>query len=275
MLKSNYLFLSQWADKLTLMLMGTGCLLVAGYAFVFSKSSGYNAAFSACCAITAFILTAVFTFLCCAVVGIVMNRFSSSKDIIPLPCDEEVESGDGMSKLLEAPVSFTNIGRAAITEKELAEQRKAKITKIFHFLIEHSVAIHLHSTEDAENLYRNILIVAESMAVEHEYLPVRVKNLSREDIYHLGFCIKYYLGHRNEFGATFIYKVFGDEFKQTGIRDDVEYNVVCRKLTSNEASRHYISLPPSYMRRGKRGKATASDEDIENDLQEIKQHLSV
>lgn len=275
MVKPNYLFLSRWADKLTLMLMGTGCLVVARYAYVFYKSNGYNAVFSACYAITTFILMAVFAFLCSAVVGIVMNRLGSSKDIVPLSCDEEMVSGDDTSKLLEAPVSFTNIGHTAITEKELAERRKAKITEVFHSLIEHSVAIHLHSTEDAENLYRNILMVIEGVHVEHNYLPVRVKDLSREDIYHLGFCIKYYLLQRNEFGATFIYKVFGEEFKQTGLRDDVEYNVICRKLSSNEASRHYISLPPSYMRKGKRGKAMASDEDIENDLQEIKQHLSV
>lgn len=58
--------------------------------------------------------------------------------------------------------------------------------------------------KDADALIRNIHRVIEHGTLDVELAVVSNKDLSREDLYHLGYHVKYYLCKDNDFGAGFI-----------------------------------------------------------------------
>lgn len=152
--------------------------------------------------------------------------------------------------------------------RQKRDERKNLTKNFFKRLLERSIALHLSTVADMEMLFSDICKVVDADEVEDVDLgKVNNADLSNEDIFHLGFMLKYYLRKDNDFGASFIYRVFEDEFKKG---DGVEYSVVCSKLASNDAQYHFIDLPPSRLRNGGgRSKSVASDGDLEKDLAQL------
>lgn len=160
-------------------------------------------------------------------------------------------------------LNFDSIDKEAKT-KEV--EYKETLKGFYKFLIENVIASHLASKTDAEKLFSDICKVIDAEDVEGaEFEKVRNKNLCREDIYHIGFMIKYYLKKESAFGANFIYKVFNDTFMSG---DKVELNVVRQKLSSNESTEHIVKLPDSCHSDKDRIKFWAKDEqDVKHDLE--------
>lgn len=260
--QNEFRFLSKWADRLLLLLPYIGCLLIAGYGYVFMNEKGLHPIISMVCSICATAIAATFYYLCTAVTGIAIN--------VVYPGFRDMEIMEEHASEYK-PISLDEIKKTAEQIQKKKQVHQALLKEIFHTIIEKYVAVHLHSPQEADKLFENIVQVIDNGSIQKNLVPVKNKDLSREDIFHLGFHLKYYLKKNNDFGASFIYNVFREELKGNATRDSVEYNVVCRKLASKEAATHYIPLPPSYAVEKKRGKNFAVDEDFEKDLMEYKQ----
>lgn len=217
-----------------------------------------------------FVISIGIVIICCSVTGIsfdVASRLFRKRGKDSLPIEEGgapviVNAQEDNAKSVKQEPSFTFSN--SDTKRKL-EEHKALAKNLFKRILERSVATHLASDADIEMLYSNICKVIDADGVEDVELgKVRNIDLSNEDIFHLGFMLKYYLRKDNDFGATFIYRVFEDDFKKG---DGVEYSVVCSKLASNDAFTHFIELPPSRLRDGGRSKSIANHGDMEKDFQ--------
>ena len=152
------------------------------------------------------------------------------------------------------------------TQRQL--EFKNRLKELFKYIIERA-SPKLDTKEDAVNLFNSICIYIDEETIDTgKIVEIGKGALSNEDIYHIGFILKYYLKKENDFGATFIYKVFTRSFKK---EPTVEYEIVKSKLASNEKSSHIIELPPSCFRENSNKKTKAEDGDLEKDLQRIKE----
>lgn len=247
------------------------CIVFGIIGGVWSSQHGHQPLLAFAIGCLCFVISIGLVLVCCSLTGIsfdVVEKFlkkkekgeSSSKeenadkrvDTIPQPADIVKHTIDLASSLKYA--SSKN------------EERNSKLKQLFKCIIENNVATHLSANTEAEKLFSNICLVIDNGDLESVQLEkVKNRDLTNEDIFHLGFALKYYLRKDNDFGATFIYKVFEDDFKKD---DGVEYNVVCSKLAANEAQSHFIELPPSRRREGNsRSKSIADNDDIDKDLQ--------
>lgn len=213
-----------------------------------------------------FIISLGIVLICCSAVGL-------SFDIIAKFWKIKKPADDGHNNDKPLPKEAATVQPTLdLASSNSVQQRKIKhkdeLKTFFRCLIETVIAEHLDNDDEAHILFQNFCNVIDNGDVNEANLQsVKNNNLSNEDLFHLGFILKYYLKKDNDFGATFIYKVFADEFRKG---DGVEYNVVRSKLTSNEAQSHFIVLPPSRLRDdGGRSKSVASDGDFEADLKAL------
>lgn len=167
------------------------------------------------------------------------------------------------TRIFRSEFSFIPI-HAEIDDR--SKKRKQQLIELFCVLIQKFVASHLSSNEDAHILLLDIKKVIENDTIDIDLVPVSNRNLSREDIYHLGYHVKYYLCKDNNFGANFIYRVFHQEFQNHAGKESVRCSSICRKLAVQEGTKYYVELPVSANRKGVRRKATAQADDIERDL---------
>ena len=150
-----------------------------------------------------------------------------------------------------------------------ARRQKAELKELFTNIVSLYIANHLSSMKDADALIRNIRRVIEHETLDVELDLVSNKDLSREDLYHLGYHVKYYLSKDNDFGAGFIYKVFNHDFDGSNGKESILPTTIRHKLAVD--GRHtIIPLPVSATRTGARRKAIALPSDIANDLQYYK-----
>lgn len=248
------------------------CIVFGIIGGVWSSQHGYQPMLAFATGCLCFVVSIGFVLVCCSLTGIsfdVVKIFLKKGKVVDSSNIEE-STGKGIDTIPQ-PASTTiehTIDHASsdryVSEKN--KKRNDKLKQLFKCIIEKSVAKHLSADTEAEKLFSNICLVIDNREIEDVPLE-KVKNhdLSNEDLFHLGFALKYYLRKDNDFGATFIYKVFEDDFKKD---DGVEYSVVCSKLAANEAQSHFIELPPSRRREGNsRSKSIADKDDIEKDLQ--------
>ena len=120
--------------------------------------------------------------------------------------------------------------------------------KFYYTYVEKYVRKHLPD-EDAQIVLEDIYLAIDNRALDlivdgHKTrLPYEVKatskfnSLNTEDIYHIGFVVKFFLKKSNVFGATFIKEVFPSQLR------DVEFSTVTTKLTSSESKNPSIPIP--------------------------------
>lgn len=130
-----------------------------------------------------------------------------------------------------------------------AQQEETNLYKqLYYAFIEKHVKGYMPA-EDAQTLLDNIYHAIDHRSLnlvteDHKIrLPYEVKTtsnftyLNTEDIYHIGFVVKFFLKKRNEYGAAFIKEVFPHQLK------DVEFSTVATKLTSSESKTPHIPIP--------------------------------
>lgn len=252
---------SRWftIDNLILALMTVGCALVSTYAtthYLQEKSMPLPLAVS--CGVVVFLLCAS---LCVALYLVAEIPYQWAVKLLRRWRINLAEPPKN-----ELPLTMPNNGKS--TDEEINRMKKENLKRLFGLFVAKVVAPHLHAEADAHTLYNNMVQVMEADEVGDTLPAVAVKDLSREDIYHIGFFVKYYLRKRNEFGAEFIYRVFGKEFQKTGTRESVERYVLQQKLSANEASSHLIDFPPSALRPEdkSRMKQLCVESDVEQDI---------
>lgn len=128
------------------------------------------------------------------------------------------------------------------------QEETMKYKKFYYTYVEKYVRKYL-SDEDAQIVLEDIYLAIDNRALDlivdgHKTrLPYEVKatskfnSLNTEDIYHIGFVVKFFLKKSNVFGATFIKEVFPYQLR------DVEFSTVTTKLTSSESKNPSIPIP--------------------------------
>jgi len=247
------------------------CLVFGIMGGVWSSSQGHHPllAFGIGCLL--FLISIGVVIIFCNIVGIsfdiIAKRLKKGGNSFSSLNKEETPTSIAATPQTECnatPQELDLVPAYAINQQKSIE-RKNKLKEFFKLFIEKKVSMHLSTKGDAAKLYSNICNVIDNGEIEGSQLEeVKNSNLSNEDIFHLGFMLKFYLKKDNEFGASFIYKVFAEEFKKG---DGVDYGVICVKLASNRAYTHFIELPPSRLREEGRSKSVAGDGDLEKDFE--------
>ena len=128
------------------------------------------------------------------------------------------------------------------------QEETMKYKKFYYTYVEKYVRKYL-SDEDAQIVLEDIYLAIDNRALDlivdgHKTrLSYEVKatskfsSLNTEDIYHIGFVVKFFLKKSNVFGATFIKEVFPNQLRE------VEFSTVTTKLTSSESKNPSIPIP--------------------------------
>lgn len=131
---------------------------------------------------------------------------------------------------------------------KVQQEETAMYKKLYYAFIDRHVKGYM-SEEDAQTLLDNIYRAIDNRSINlimegHKIrLPYEVKptsnftSLNTEDIYHIGFVVKFFLKKRNDYGAAFIKEAFPHQLK------DVEFSTVATKLTSSESKNLSIPIP--------------------------------
>ena len=150
------------------------------------------------------------------------------------------------NKVKEEPPTLTPFDPNAKNQAQEEETKKYK--KLFHSFVEKHVKGNIPDA-DAMILLDDIYLAVDNRTLELDTteqvprLPYQVKATSKfsslvtEDIYHIGFVVKFFLKKRNEYGAAFIKEVFPYQLK------DVEFSTVATKLASSESKNLSIQIP--------------------------------
>ena len=129
-----------------------------------------------------------------------------------------------------------------------AQQEETAMYKKLYTYVEKYVRKNL-PVEDAQIVLEDIYLTIDNRALDlivdgrKTRLPFEVKatskfsSLNTEDIYHIGFVVKFFLKKSNVFGATFIKEVFPNQLRE------VEFSTVTTKLTSSESKNPSIPIP--------------------------------
>jgi hypothetical protein len=130
-----------------------------------------------------------------------------------------------------------------------ANQKETMMYKKFYYTYVEKYVRKYLSDENAQIVLEDIYLAIDNRALDlivdgHKTrLPFEVKatskfnSLNTEDIYHIGFVVKFFLKKSNVFGATFIKEVFPYQLR------DVEFSTVTTKLTSSESKNPSIPIP--------------------------------
>ena len=128
------------------------------------------------------------------------------------------------------------------------QEETAMYKKLYYTYVEKYVRKNL-PVEDAQIVLEDIYLTIDNRALDlivdgrKTRLPFEVKatskfsSLNTEDIYHIGFVVKFFLKKSNVFGATFIKEVFPNQLRE------VEFSTVTTKLTSSESKNPSIPIP--------------------------------
>ena len=150
------------------------------------------------------------------------------------------------NKVKEEPPTLSPSDSTAISQAQ--EEETMRYKKLFHAFVEKYVKEHIPDG-DAQILLDNMYLAVDNRTQELDTteqvprLPYQVKTTSKftslvsEDIYHIGFVVKFFLKKRNEYGAAFIKEVFPHQLK------DVEFSTVATKLASSESKNLSIPIP--------------------------------
>lgn len=150
------------------------------------------------------------------------------------------------NKVIEEPPTLSPLSPNAINQAQQEESTKYK--NLFYAFVDKHVK-GIIPDEDANILLDDIYLAVDNRLLElnttglKPHLPYTVKATSKfsglvtEDIYHIGFVVKFFLKKRNEYGAAFIKEVFPHQLK------DVEFSTVATKLSSSESKNLSIPIP--------------------------------
>jgi hypothetical protein len=150
------------------------------------------------------------------------------------------------NKVIEEPPTLSPSSPNAINQAQQEESTKYK--NLFYAFVDKHVK-GIIPDEDANILLDDIYLAVDNRLLElnttglKPHLPYTVKATSKfsslvtEDIYHIGFVVKFFLKKRNEYGAAFIKEVFPHQLK------DVEFSTVATKLASSESKNLSIPIP--------------------------------
>ena len=134
------------------------------------------------------------------------------------------------------------------TISKAQQEETAMYKKLYYTYVEKYVRKNL-PVEDAQIVLEDIYLTIDNRALDlivdgrKTRLPFEVKatskfsSLKTEDIYHIGFVVKFFLKKSNVFGATFIKEVFPNQLRE------VEFSTVTTKLTSSESKNPSIPIP--------------------------------
>ena len=134
------------------------------------------------------------------------------------------------------------------TISKAQQEETAMYKKLYYTYVEKYVRKNL-PVEDAQIVLEDIYLTIDNRALDlivdgrKTRLPFEVKatskfsSLNTEDIYHIGFVVKFFLKKSNVFGATFIKEVFPNQLRE------VEFSTVTTKLTSSESKNPSIPIP--------------------------------
>ena len=134
------------------------------------------------------------------------------------------------------------------TISKAQQEETAMYKKLYYTYVEKYVRKNL-PVEDAQIVLEDIYLTIDNRALDlivdgrKTRLPFEVKATSKfsalntEDIYHIGFVVKFFLKKSNVFGATFIKEVFPNQLRE------VEFSTVTTKLTSSESKNPSIPIP--------------------------------
>lgn len=134
------------------------------------------------------------------------------------------------------------------TISKAQQEETAMYKKLYYTYVEKYVRKYL-PVEDAQIVLEDIYLAIDNRALDlivdgrKTRLPFEVKatskfsSLNTEDIYHIGFVVKFFLKKSNVFGATFIKEVFPNQLRE------VEFSTVTTKLTSSESKNPSIPIP--------------------------------
>jgi len=150
------------------------------------------------------------------------------------------------NKVKEEPPTLSPSSPNAINQAQQEDSTKYK--NLFYAFVDKHVK-GIIPDEDANILLDDIYLAVDNRLLElnttglKPHLPYTVKATSKfsslvtEDIYHIGFVVKFFLKKRNEYGAAFIKEVFPHQLK------DVEFSTVATKLASSESKNLSIPIP--------------------------------
>ena len=113
------------------------------------------------------------------------------------------------------------------TISKAQQEETAMYKKLYYTYVEKYVRKNL-PVEDAQIVLEDIYLTIDNRALD---------SLNTEDIYHIGFVVKFFLKKSNVFGATFIKEVFPNQLRE------VEFSTVTTKLTSSESKNPSIPIP--------------------------------
>ena len=134
------------------------------------------------------------------------------------------------------------------TISKAQQEETTMYKKLYYTYVEKYVRKYL-PVEDAQIVLEDIYLTIDNRALDlivdgrKTRLPFEVKatskfsSLNTEDIYHIGFVVKFFLKKSNVFGATFIKEVFPNQLRE------VEFSTVTTKLTSSESKNPSIPIP--------------------------------
>lgn len=134
------------------------------------------------------------------------------------------------------------------TISKAQQEETTMYKKLYYTYVEKYVRKYL-PVEDAQIVLEDIYLAIDNRALDlivdgrKTRLPFEVKTTSKfsslntEDIYHIGFVVKFFLKKSNVFGATFIKEVFPNQLRE------VEFSTVTTKLTSSESKNPSIPIP--------------------------------
>ena len=143
------------------------------------------------------------------------------------------------------PILFPSVPE---TISKAQQEETAMYKKLYYTYVEKYVRKNL-PVEDAQIVLEDIYLTIDNRALDlivdgrKTRLPFEVKatskfsSLNTEDIYHIGFVVKFFLKKSNVFGATFIKEVFPNQLRE------VEFSTVTTKLTSSESKNPSIPIP--------------------------------
>lgn len=166
----------------------------------------------------------------------------------PIIEKEPIETAEPIiyNKVKEEPPTLSPSSPNAINQAQQEDSTKYK--NLFYAFVDKHVK-GIIPDEDANILLDDIYLAVDNRLLElnttglKPHLPYTVKATSKfsglvtEDIYHIGFVVKFFLKKRNEYGAAFIKEVFPHQLK------DVEFSTVATKLASSESKNLSIPIP--------------------------------
>ena len=184
------------------------------------------------------------------------NKPPKQRLLLPPPKTSKEDSKTTEEPVIVEPIIYNKVEDTSLalspsvpnTISQAQQEETTKYKRLYLAFIEKYVRKYLPE-EDAQIVLENIYLAIDNRTLDlitegyKHRLPYEVKatskfsSLNTEDIYHIGFVVKFFLKKSNVFGATFIKEVFPYQLR------DVEFSTVTTKLTSSESKNPSIPIP--------------------------------